>query len=81
MTDDEYMEDPRAKTVAGFIAGLAILSKYMEKGIEQSFFCGGEHDIIHFYVDADKLPNDSDDGRALSRLGFHTEDDSWAYFT
>jgi hypothetical protein len=80
--DDEYMKDPRAKTVEGFVAGLGILAKYMEKGMQESYFCGGEHDAIHIYVELEDLPEDSEDGLALVRLGFHASDaDNWAYFT
>lgn len=81
MDDDIYLTDPRANTVEGVIAGLTILSKYMEKGMQESFFCGGEHDIIHIYVGDDALAEDSEDGQALIRLGFRVEDGGWAYFT
>lgn len=79
--NDDYMKDPRAKSVEGFVAGLTILSAHMEWGMQQKFFCGGEHDIIHIYVGDDALAEDSDDGRALAKLGFHVEDGAWAYFT
>lgn len=78
---DEYMSDPDAKNVKGFVRGLTLLSNYMDKGLAQPFFCGAEHDCFHVYVGADKLPEDSEDGRILRSLGFHVEDGGWAYFT
>lgn len=81
MSDDDYMKDPRAKSVAGMIAGLTILSGYLKDGMATTYFCGGEHDIIYFYVSLDDLPEDSDHGVELQRLGFHAEDDAWGYFT
>jgi hypothetical protein len=81
--NDEYMKDPRAETVEDSVAGLGILSKYMEKGMQESYFLGGEHDQIHVYVDLEDLPEDSEDGPALVRLGFHASSatDAWSYFT
>ena len=70
-------------SVECFIAGLTVLSSHMKDGLKTEFAFGAEHDIIHVYVDAEALPEDSDDGRLLDRFGFHysTEADSWAYFT
>ena len=45
---------------------------------------GGEHDIVHMWIcDLDALPEDSDDGRMLTALGFHADEDldQWQWFT
>jgi hypothetical protein len=85
LSDELYMKDPRSKSVEGFIAGLTILANHMPKGICESFAFGAEHDIIHIWgeVTLEKLPPDSEDGRALLALGFHAEEDldQWGYFT
>ncbi len=81
MADDHYMKDPRAKSVGGMIAGLTILSGYLKDGLASKYFCGGEHDIIYFYVSLEDLPEESPHGIELQRLGFHAEDDAWGYFT
>lgn len=82
MSDEDYMKDPRAKTVEGFIAGLTILSKYMKGGMKESYFCTAEHDEFFVFVELDELPEDSEDGIALQRLGFHASSaDNWGYFT
>lgn len=64
-----------------FIAGLHILSNYVDMGIETTCWMGAEHDIIYFYVDAARLSEDSDDGKRLLNFGFHLEDSSWAFYT
>jgi len=81
--DDLYMKAPEANSIKGFIEALNIFAKYVEKGIDEPYFCGAEHDELHIYVKTDDLPEDSPDGRRLSELGFHTngETDSWGYFT
>ena len=82
MSDDLYKSDPRAKTAEGFITALHIFSKYWENGLAQSFFMGGEHDTIHIWeVDLEDLPEDSEDGKLLTALGFAIHDDGWVYFT
>lgn len=83
MADDDYMKDPRAKSVEGMIAGLTILSEYLKDGMATKYFCGGEHDIIYFYVSLEDLPKESPHGVELQRLGFHADDDAdaWGLFT
>ena len=83
MSDDDYMKDPRAKSVEGMIAGLTILSGYLKDGMATTYFSGAEHDEIFFYVSPDDLPEDSPHGIELQRLGFHACEDAetWAYFT
>lgn len=80
--DDLYMSDPRHKSVEGMIAALQIMSKYMPNKEQQKFFFQAEHDEVFFNVDANDLPEDSADGRALIALGLHmTENDCWGWFT
>jgi hypothetical protein len=84
LTDEEnqsYMMAPESKSIRGFIEALNIFAKYMEKGFYEQYFCGAEHDELHIYVETDTLPKDSPDGRRLIALGFHVNNDCWAYFT
>lgn len=83
MSDDNHMSDPRANSVEAMIAGVTILSGYLKDGMATTYFCGGEHDVIYFYVSPDDLPEDSEHGKRLTALGFHADDDvdTWAYFT
>jgi len=78
---EELPEDPRSKSVEGFIAGLMILAPYFDKGMKEVYFMSAEHDIVHLHVDEDKCPEDSDDGRVLVSLGFMMHDYGWAYYT
>jgi hypothetical protein len=90
-SDDDYMRDPKAKTVAGFMEALTILARYMEKGMEQPFFTAAEHDVLYVHTESDKSTDDwtarpakgSADGKRLRELGWHFdgESDGWAYFT
>ena len=74
---------PHAKTLRAFLEGLAILGPHMDEGLETVGFCGGEHDIVWFAVDRDRVQERSEEGLALRRLGFHYSGDydTWAWFT
>jgi hypothetical protein len=80
---DNHNSDPRAKSIEGLIAALQIIARHDPKGQGKKYFCGAEHDVIHFYLDGEALPPDSEDGRALEALGFHFDANvgNWAYFT
>ena len=79
--EDACFSEPKSDSVAGVIEGLEILSKYYEKGMEQTYFFGAEHDIVYFYVDVEEF--DKADAERLYALGFHISSDTgdWAYFT
>lgn len=79
--DTEYLKDPRAKTIEGFIVALQIFAKYAEKGLQQSYVFDAHHDVLGVYFDTERIPEDSEDGLLLRQLGWHVEDDYWAYFT
>jgi hypothetical protein len=81
VNQDEYMKDPQAKSVAGFIVALNILAKYMPDGLDESHFSNAEHDIFAVNVGVDVVTQE--DADKLNRLGWHpsSEWDSWAYFT
>jgi hypothetical protein len=81
MSSNEYMADPLAKSIGSFIEALNIFAKYTEKGLNQRFFFGAQHDEINVYVGTDDLSPDSDDGKRLIELGFHESEEAWAYFT
>ena len=83
MTDDLYMSAPESKSIKGVIEALTIFAKYTEKGINERYFCGAEHDELYIYVDIEKLTPESPDGQRLQALGFHpsSEVETWSYFT
>ncbi|WP_176559866.1 hypothetical protein [Teichococcus rhizosphaerae] len=55
----------------------------MRNGLQVRGAFGGEHDIINVYVDLEELPEDSEDGQELIRLGFHPGEEAgnWGYHT
>lgn len=65
------------------IAVLQILGKYLDNGMDTKWFFGAEHDIVYFYVESEKCPEDSEDGKALVELGLFldADTDQWAKFT
>ena len=68
-------------TVTELIEALTILAKYMDKGMETSYFMGSDHDIIYFWVEDGKCTEDSEDGKRLIELGFHVyETGYWAKY-
>jgi hypothetical protein len=79
--EDLYLTAPEANSIKGFIEALNIFSKYMEKGTNETYFCGAEHDELYLYVGTDDLPEESPDGRRLRALGFRKSEDAWAYYT
>lgn len=66
-------------TVKDLIRALTIMEPHFEHA---GCFCGAEHDIIYFYVDDEKIPEESSEGKELIELGFHLDSDvgSWATF-
>ena len=80
---DNYLSDPRAKSIEGFIAALQIIAKHKPKGLSEKYFCGAEHEVLYIYDCGESIPPGSDDGNALESLGFHFDGDAetWAYFT
>lgn len=83
MSNDLYMKAAVAKTISGFIKALNILAKYEKDGLNERFFCEAEHDVLYSRVSIEALKPDSEDGKELSRLGWHPDKDIdvWAYFT
>jgi hypothetical protein len=87
---DDYLSDPRANTFEGWIAALAIFSKYHDKGMQGHLSTGSEHDILYLSDKPAPLSVDEDDdGEAveewaeetkadadmLNALGFHWDDE------
>lgn len=63
-----------------FIKGLGILSNFFDKGLDETYFMQAAHDQIFFFVDVEKLPEDSEEGRELIKLGFYVdENDGWSF--
>lgn len=81
--DDIYMSASESKSIRGFVEALNIFSRYLDKGLDETFFSGAEHDVLYLYVDPEDLHPNSSDGKRLRALGFHPDTDveSWAYFT
>lgn len=77
---DNFMSDTNSKSVKGFIEALGIFAKRYEKGLDQRFFMGAEHDELFIY-DSDDIAEDSEDGKRLEALGFHFNGEGWSYFT
>jgi len=84
MSDDLYLKDPKAKTLEGFIEAIQIFAKHKKLGLAEPYVFSAEHDVIYTNIDEEELPEDSEDGKRLSMLGWHVSSDiegSWAYFT
>lgn len=90
MSDDErddficsIKEDADASSVTGWIRALTIFGKHFDKGMKETYFCGGEHDAVYFYVETEILEPTSEDGKILISLAFHPDTDSgnWCKFT
>lgn len=54
-----------------------IIKKYNR---EESPIVGAEHDIVYLNLDADDVPEDSDDGKILDDYGCHIQDECWCRF-
>jgi hypothetical protein len=80
-SEKRYMKDPMANTVEGFIKGLHILSRFMKADLGTAYFCEAEQDIIYIYTEDGGPAEDSKEGLKLSELGFHYEEELWAYYT
>ena len=71
-------------TISAFIEGLEIFaSRYFQNGRGERYFCDAQHDIIYFYVHANDLPENSEDGKYLIELGFYIDEDTeqWCWST
>lgn len=72
----------KPRTIRAFIAGVEILAEYMRHGKDSQYQIGGEHDMVHFFVEVDILPPDSPHGQYLQELGFcPTDADNWGWST
>lgn len=91
---DNYLKDPRANTIEGWIAALQIFAKYRPKGLQDRLETHAEHDILFVCdkpepVDQDEegepafAPEHQEDAAALDGLGFHwdSDGDCWSKFT
>lgn len=75
--------DPRERTVEGFIEGLRILAKHSKDGLKARSFLEAEHDEVYLHLDAEDVPEDSEDGLLLQSLGFFYDANPgcWNWFT
>lgn len=71
MTNDIY----------GFILALEIFAEYEPNGLQEVSFLEAEHDIIFSHISNEQIPEGSENGMMLADLGWHVEDEIWAYFT
>ncbi len=92
---DNYLKDPRANTVEGWIAALQLLAKYSGGGKFRPIG-GAEHDVIFMSGGPEPLTHkqmsgetvctwaeeDAENANTLEGLGFHysNEDDCWCKF-
>jgi len=69
------------KNIRNFLAGLEILSKYYDEGLDTDYFMEAGHDVVWFHITEEALPVDSDDGTLLLSYGFDTDADLevWGY--
>mgnify|MGYP001582439200 CR=1 FL=1 len=67
--------------IYGFILALEVFSEFMPDGLQETNFLESEHDIIYSHISNEQIPKDSENGMMLSDLGWHLEDEVWAYFT
>ena len=81
--EDDYMKDPRAKTLEGMIVACEIFAKHSKEGMKARFCNASEHDIIYGPCDGVEIFEESEDGILLTKFGWHIDSDvdSWAYFT
>lgn len=90
---DNYLKDPRARTIEGWIAALQIFSKYVG-GLQAYLPVCAEHDILFLPAFPPAIgrtggdeyqfaPEHEEDAKTLRGLGFHwsSEGDCWAKFT
>ncbi len=73
------MEQKPDYTLAAFIEGLQILSKYMDNGLQTKFALCAEHDII--YVRTGLRAVSPEEAEKLESLKFQKDDSGWLYFT
>lgn len=70
----------RNYSLAAFIEGLQILSKYMDNGLQTEFALCAEHDIIYVHPDASVVT--PEEAEKLESLKFHKDENGgWAYHT
>ena len=53
----------------------------MPDGLQETSFLASEHDIIYSHISDEQIPEDSENGMMLIDLGWHLDDEIWAYFT
>lgn len=79
MTREE--QHPQYGTISGMIMALEIIAKYQEKGFAQTYFLSAAHDEIFARVTQTQMSPDSEDGKLMLSLGWHTNSfDGWSYF-
>lgn len=87
MTDDDnYLKDPLANTIQGWMVALGIFAKYSERGVAERLETSAQHDIL--YLPSKPDPGAAElteiaDARQLRGLGFHwcSDVDCWGKFT
>ena len=69
------------RNIYGFILALEIFSEYEPNKSQETSFLEAEHDIIYSHITSDQIPKDSENGMMLVDLGWHVDDEIWAYYT
>ena len=72
-----------AKTIKEFREILDIIAKHSDRGENAACVFCAEHDVIYLLIQLDKVPEDSEDGKRLTELGCHPDENNegWAYYT
>lgn len=81
MSTDIYLDDPDANTLVGFKKAVDIFIEHCDDNIRFPF--NAEHEIIYGPCGFDDIPEDSEDGKNLQRLGWSYDEqfNCWCYFT
>ena len=74
-------EDPRHRTIEGFIEGLRILAKYSKDGLKEQVFLEAAYDQLFLHISTEEVPEDSADGLLLQSMGFVVDEECWSWVT
>ncbi|MFA7238971.1 MAG: hypothetical protein WC091_02590 [Sulfuricellaceae bacterium] len=87
MTDEEgdsgdtYLTHPEARTLRGMLLAIDIFARNLPAGLDTKYGWYTGHEILFGPCDDSQIPKNSEDGKLLTTLGWHIDDDSWAMFT
>lgn len=59
---------------------LEIFTHYFPNGDKEGYPFSAEHDIVYVHLTTEDIPELSDDGQELERMGWHVENGCWARY-